>query len=428
MISREELMRCIPKPRNEDVIIYNIELKDLIDVNVVEEYNKLYPIFIKKKNEYLDYKKRIEEYNNVIDSIYLYNQSWSESDYLLAMKNDKKTYNTLYHDIYILNNKLEMLQRRLNSINEKIVAQENMESREVKEKNKIVDKEIEEEKSKISTLKEKRKEIKKAKASITERIKENQEDFLLLQDMKKQMDEGHFKCKYCGSVVKSIGEDSNLHKRLVKNVEKNADELKELNENLEKLNTSIKYYNEEINSINVKLTNDLSFKEQQNLTYKKKSMKILELEGMRDNVLEQIEQHKNLLKFSPQANTNQYKILSQKIGFYETSLTNLKKLKELKDEQETITKNYKELSETLKIDYSNIEKYLKFLDIYYKIYEQKANMFFGSDFKFKLYKIENYKIIDKLEITYKNTPYYSLSYAEREAVDTILMQKLNIDL
>ena len=95
MLNRERLIRFIPKPKNEEVIIYDIELKDLIDVNVIEEYEKDLYVFLEKKETYNLIKNKIKEMEKSIDNIYLFNTSWTREDYLVRLKNDTKTYSIM---------------------------------------------------------------------------------------------------------------------------------------------------------------------------------------------------------------------------------------------------------------------------------------------------------------------------------------------
>ena len=123
MINREKIIKFIPKPKNEDVIIYDVSLKDLLDVDVIQEYNNILPTYLSKKQEYLELTAKIESNNNAINNIYLYNTSWSEEDYLYKLKNDKKTYSIVYHDIKKIENTIEMLKKKINVMNEKIQIQ-----------------------------------------------------------------------------------------------------------------------------------------------------------------------------------------------------------------------------------------------------------------------------------------------------------------
>ena len=83
MIDRKQLINSVPTPTNKDVIIYNVELKELIDENVIENYYQLLPSFLSKKEDYLLLKKQRDEMANSLNKIYLFNNSWSEEDYLI---------------------------------------------------------------------------------------------------------------------------------------------------------------------------------------------------------------------------------------------------------------------------------------------------------------------------------------------------------
>ena len=73
-----------------------------------------------------------------------------------------------------------------------------------------------------------------------------------------------------------------------------------------------------------------------------------------------------------------------------------------------------------------MEQYKKFLTIFFKIYEQKANEFCGKDFKFKIFEFEDYKLIEKFEIYYKTIKYENLSIESKNKVDKILNEKFLI--
>ena len=89
-MDRKTLIDFIPKPTNNDVIIYDLSLKNLIDIDVFDEYNKLLPIYYETKKIYQYYKNNIELYEKKLNTIFLYKTNWSEDDYLLNLQNAKK--------------------------------------------------------------------------------------------------------------------------------------------------------------------------------------------------------------------------------------------------------------------------------------------------------------------------------------------------
>ena len=66
---------------------------------------------------------------------------------------------------------------------------------------------------------------------------------------------------------------------------------------------------------------------------------------------------------------------------------------------------------------SQRKEYVRFLDIYYKIYEQKANDYFGPDIKFKFHEIIDDQISLTTKITYKGQDLSLLNYQQREELE-----------
>ena len=135
MIDRKQLINSVPTPTNKDVIIYNVELKELIDENVIENYYQLLPSYLSKKEDYLLSKKQRDEMANSLNKIYLFNNSWSEEDYLMKLGDAKKTYSILFNDTKKMENELSVLKKKNEVINEKIEIQNAKENKQ-KEKRK----------------------------------------------------------------------------------------------------------------------------------------------------------------------------------------------------------------------------------------------------------------------------------------------------
>ena len=122
-MNRKQLINSIPKPENKDIIVYDMSLSDLIDKDVFKEYNELLPIFLMKKEQYNGLEFKLKEYQNSIDNVYLFKKDWTREDYLQALQNNKKTYTTLYNDIKKIENNIEILQKKIKNIDDKIKIQ-----------------------------------------------------------------------------------------------------------------------------------------------------------------------------------------------------------------------------------------------------------------------------------------------------------------
>ena len=169
-MDRKTLIDFIPKPTNNDVILYDLSLKNLIDENVFDEYNKLLPIYYETKKNYQYYKNNIEEYKKNLNGIYLYRTDWSEDDYLLNLQNAKKTYTNLYGPIKRIESNIETLQKKIKLTDEKIQFQITKENKDFEDRKNNIDKKIDDNVDKLMSLKEVFSTLKIEKEKIAEAV------------------------------------------------------------------------------------------------------------------------------------------------------------------------------------------------------------------------------------------------------------------
>lgn len=426
MLNREQLIKFIPKPKNEDVIVYNIELKELIDINVFEEYEKNINIFLNKKQRYLLLKQKIKEVENFINNMYLFNPSWNKEDYLLKLKNDKKTYSTLFNEIKKKENNILILQKKLKVMNEKIEMQEQKENREIDKMKDTIDKDIEKDKNLLLTLKEKLSFYQLQLEILESNIAKNQEEFNELIETEEELKLGKCKCKLCGSLIKIHSENSLIFKRIIKNLTENKKQLEKLLLKKDSVDKEIAFYESEISKIKIKLHNNIEFKKENNNFYTKKTIEILKLEALRDEIVNNISKEENELKTKPQLKSDNYIELKNNIEKYELSLENLKKIDELKQNISDEIYEFKTLKQELTELYDLLKKYKKFIIIYYKIYEKKANEYFGNEFNFKFFEFDDVVFKECFELKYNNIEYSQLDKVSKEKVDKIFAEKISI--
>ena len=426
MLSREQLIKFIPKPKNEDVIIYNTELKDLIDVNVFEEYEKVIYDFLNKKREYLLIKEKIKEVEDFINNMYLYNPSWTKEDYLIKLKNDKKTYSILFNEIKKKENNIAILQKKLKVMNEKIQMQEQKENKEINNRKENINNNIEKDKNLLLTLKEKVSFYNLQLEILENSISNNQKEFNDLVETEQDLKIGKCKCKLCGSLIKVYSENSLIFKRLKKNLTENKKQLEKLLNKKESVDREIAFYESEISKVKTRLNNNIQFKKENNNFYTKKSLDILKLEALRDEIINNMSNLEKELKNKPQTKSDSYIDLKNRIEKYELSLENLKKSDELRNNIDGDIKKYKALKINLKDSYDLLKKYKEFISIYYKIYEKKANEYLGDGFKFKLYEFDDVILKEYFEIKYNNIEYSQLDKVSKEKVDQIFAEKISI--
>lgn len=425
-MNREQFIKFMPKPTNQDVIVYNIDLKDLIDVDVLLEYKKTYPEFIEKKNQYLITKQKIEQYQKDINTVFLSNPKWTEKDYLEALQNDKKTYSILYSQIKKVETKMNVSKKKMQSMEEKIRIQLAKEEKQIATKKETIDKEIEKNKSDLTIFKNALAVYEQNLTIVENKIKDNQEEFELLAAMESELKIGQCKCKYCGSNIKVVSENSNIYKRLYRNLESNKNQLEKLLIEKEKAELNIAYYKSEISKIKVSLNNNIQFKKQDFAFYKKKSLDVLKLEALRDEAMKDIVEAEKWLKINPVANSDKYKKLKANIEKNELSLNNLKRIREMKQELTDEIDNYNCMKTELKEMFGKMDKYRIFLEFYFKIYEQKAAEYCGNDFKFKIFNFNEYALEEIFQVYYKNVEYSQLDKKMKEEADKILIEKFQI--
>lgn len=432
MINREKLINSVPKPSNADVIVYDITLKDLIETDVISEYYKILPEFLKVEESYDLYIAEINANIKSIEDIYLYNPNWTEENYLKKLSAAKQIYSNVYFHIKKNEDKISVLEKKKDAIDNKIELQKLKENQEIENKKKNIDDNINKNKELLLEYNEKNSYCIDLIKKLNKDIAENNEEFKILEDMQKRIQNKTLICKYCGSKVtinaKNI-EDSKIYKRLKKNLLDNQEEMSELLNRKKDAELDNAYYNKQIAKVKAELNNDITFKKENKNLYIKKSIEILKLEALRDELMNNISNLQKELKKDPHVNSDDYLILKKEIEKYELSLENLSKIKHIKERNKNLfDRKDKKEKEMLSLK-DTLEKYIKFIKIYYKIYEQKLNTFFGEDYKFNLFsfdKIDNITLKEILKITYKGINYVDLDSKEKEKVDSEIYLKLSI--
>ena len=107
-------------------------------------------------------------------------------------------------------------------------------------------------------------------------------------------------------------------------------------------------------------------------------------------------------------------------------MENLKKIKENKIKFQELFDEIEEKKQELIPINKKINQYIEFIKIYFKIYEQKLDDFFGGKYKFKLFEFEDVKLKEILKIEYNGIDYENLPYTRRNEVDRELAMKISI--
>ena len=225
-MERKDIINIIPQPKNEDVIVYDLDLKDLIDINVFDEFKQLLNDYKIKRENYILIEKELEMYQKTIDNIYLYNKSWTETDYIEMLQKEKKTYNTYFNEVKKIENNIDILEKKYKTINEQIKIQHSRETKEIETKKKNINNEIEDARKNIKILNAKIQKINVEKNAYLKQISDIEEDLELCNIMQKELYEKKFKCQYCGSIITNEKNKDRVNNMLEKKKQKNNQYLK----------------------------------------------------------------------------------------------------------------------------------------------------------------------------------------------------------
>ena len=423
-MNRQKIINLIPKPSNTDVIIYDTTLKDFIDMNVFEEYKYNYLIYSSKIEEYKSLEQEVKQYETSINNAYLYNSSYKEEDYLQLLQNDKKTYSTLYSNIKKLEDKINVLRQKIQVIDEQIETQKIKDNKDLEKRKKTLDEDIEKKQEKLLYLKEKTLDLKNDLDYVNKNIEEIVTNKTEISKILETLDTNTYICPYCNSKIenkknknkieKDLNNKTNSINKMLLKYEKQKKELEY------KINDLIRQQKE----ITVSLNNDNQFKKQDFNFYQKKSVEVLKLEALKNKTIKNISELEKTLKSQPGVNSNNFIQLKDRISKYELSLDNLKRIKALKIKFQDKISSYTKFKSEINDLTNKLTKELKFISIYYKICEQKINNYIGENITFKLFKINEYKLEEILEIYYNGIFYENLNNESKLFVDKIIAKNI----
>ena len=399
-MNRINALNIIPKPTNSEVIVYDTNLKDLLDVNVFEEYTFDYTNYSSIKETFNSLEKEISNYRETINSAYLYNTSWKEEDYLRMLQVDKKTYSTLYSNIKKLEDK----------------------------KKKNLDEDISKKQEKLLYLKEKTLDLKNDLDYMIKNIEETIDNKDEISKMLDNLHNDSYICPYCNSNLETKRNKNKVEKNLnekLNDIDKILSKYQKRKTDLEsKINELVKEQKE----ITISLNNDIQFQNQDFNFYTKKSVEVLKLENLKNKTANDMSRVEKQLKMQPNVNSDNFLNLKDRISKYELSLDNLRRIKLLKTKYQDKIEYNNQLNEQVKSLENKITKELNFISIYYKLCEQRINNFIGENITFKLFKIEELKLVEILEIYYNGIFYENLNEESKLFVDKTIAKNIYKDL
>lgn len=423
-MNRENVITIISEPKNEDVILYNTTLVDLLDVNVFQEYRSTLNLYKLKKEKYLLLDKEVKQYQEMIDGIYLYRKDWKEEDYVEMLKKDKQQYSKLYSDIKKMENQIQVLEKKFETTNQQIEIQKVKDAKEIEEKKKNIDAENSLLANNISKMNLEIKELERDLKLVNEEIEEKNEEKEAILEMASMLNDNAYVCQYCGTTITHSSSKQRIGRTLQKNLDKNQNKIEILENKKNNIEKDLAYIRNELSKNKIELKNNIEFKKQDYNFYIKKSIPVLKLEAIRDNILTQLTELKTKYEKNPQVQQESFKILKDRMEKYELSLNNIRKINTQKEDFKSNLNTLKTLKEEILNLREKLNKYIKFINIYYKIYQQKIGDYFGSDFSFTFHKFEDYDLHEIFELKYKNISFTQLPKTLKKECEDIYYEKI----
>ena len=260
---------------------------------------------------------------------------------------------------------------------------------------------------------------------MLQNIEEKDNEIAALNEAILEVDKDNYRCVCCNTILKNKTNKKRVRTYFEKNIAKIEKNKNKISFSILQNNQKIQNYKEQLTAFEDKLKENNMIKEENFLIYHKKPIEILKLEAERDSALNKLEEENKKLENNPIIKDNKYKDLKDRIQKYELSLENLKKIKEQKDNFPEKYQAHRQLKQELIELYQLLLKYKKFLEIYFKIYQQRANIFFGNNIKFIFFDFNDIELIKKIEIYYNNIEYKNLDKQGKIEFEKIFEEKIS---
>ena len=415
---RSKILKCIPLPSDNDIVIYDDKFSSFIDKDVEQLYKNYLEEYKKVESECMDLSNRIKQYEDFIDNATIVNNSFSEKEYINIIKNLETNYAKKYKNIKDLERQIAVYQNRLTELNKKLDYQ------------KIVDRNFaEKEKAKLTE------EIKKTELSIgrTQAYYEFYNDLskqylTIIEIMKKE------KVFYEDTLEKSMADTSLCYeckrryypspeslKKIISKYDRSIEE--DNNKYLEAKEKRANYKKEKVN-LNKELARLKEELKMYDTIYVKKSDNILKIEKAKFKVFNQIDDLSNKLKQITSIQTKEYFNLKKEIDVFKTSLFNLSEKKRLSKELIELKDIYDKTKSNFDMIKGKLDLIIEFLDMKFKVYEKNISTLFANRVKFKLFEFKFYEIEKVMKIKYNNIDIDYLNADNYVELNKLIVKKL----
>lgn len=417
MTLRKKILKSFSMPEDEDILVYNANFLHLVDKDVEDLYGKYYTQYIEKNDKYTELTNKLNEYDEFLSNAKLINENLSEQEHIKKIQELETEYNRKYGNIKSVEKKLQMYENRILQQNFKI-AQKMQEQEDFFQKEK---------QRKIYELNDTHIKIGQYETYI-QFFKDFAKDHKLLIEMlekEKARYEEMFelaekeadRCRECRTRRYPAAKTINT------NIEKIQQRIDEHNRDYELAVDKKKEYKYQLKRAQVKaleLTDEIKLSES---TYAKKSPEVLQLEGVKFGLIEDMGKAQEELEALIGVQSKEFKLLKDKIKAYRDSLNNLLQMQKMSSEIGNLKELQAQYREQLDLIIPKLNLLTQFIDVKHKVFEDRLNGMFDGRIKFKFFELEDYAFREVCEMKFDNVDVSFLTQEQAKEMNQLIVSR-----
>lgn len=420
---REKMESLIEIPSNNDVVVYNKNFIDLINVNVDKLYEDKLDEFNKLFEKYKDMNAKIEYNNELLTNIRILNPILSESKCIEEIQKLEKNYANKYKEVKILENKLIFYRNKCIDYQNRIEIQKEKDEKILKDTKKELENQKNQKTNEIKSIKKIIESLENFNSNIRSNYTILEEHYNTLKVTLENLEQGKYTCFCCGSKISSKKSTAKLEKKIKSQKNTIENQLNKYSvdfannrKNAEELREKAKTLSEEVNEINLSIEN-IKF-------YTKKSKEVLKLESSKFIIEDQIDKIEQELKSKTEKYGKNYTNIKDKINTYKSCLENIKEIQRNKD----VIKEYQNQIGEIKSKMAKLKPVLllacDFIAVRYKLIEKRISALFDGKVEVTLFERDGYEFKKTFELYYNKIDRKYLSIDEQNELEKLITSKL----
>ena len=417
---RNKILRVFPLPKNEDILVYNINFRNLANKDVDQLYFNYYSQYKEKSAKYIEITNKLKEYDDFINNAPLVNTKLNEKEYIYTIQQLETEYAKKYS--------IKNIEKKIETYNNRI-SQQNI----------LIEKQIKKEEKELEELTfQKMEELKQVNIRIGELetyvsfFQNYEKDYAMLIKMiaqeKKYYERMREKCEtdesFCDKCRKRRYPDP---RTLEKNIAKIQERMQDHNYTFVNLKQKESDYKLKLKETKKRAAEIKKEIEVSSFLSTKKSPEVLRLEGIKFSLFNEVEALNEELKNLISKENASFRNLKNKIQLYRESLTNLLEMRRISKEIPSLKENsttYADEIASLKVKLNLI---VTFIETRYKVYSNRLSSIFDDRVKFTFCEVNEFEIKEILQIKYDNIATEYLTFDQLKELNTLINSKLMLD-